>query len=278
MRHTHGSMTDLLRQRYSGQAGNGREWAFCADVRSAAGFDARRTMDALAMALWPSRGLALHGHEIKCHRSDWLRELALPEKADVWHDKVDYWWIVAADSTVVQAGELPPGWGLMVPNSKGVLQVQVQAGLIVPEGGAPAGKHRPVGRSFLAALLRSMQREGDIPPEEVRTAVAAAVAAEQARHDRESERQRTELASLRRMRREFEAASGVRMDAVGDQPWLSDRYPPDVVGAALRLVLAGESQVHQLQAQLARIAEQAERVAERARAAAAAEQPAVPGL
>jgi hypothetical protein len=53
-----------LRTRYLQDNGNGAAWAFIPKVRSAAAFDARRTIDAYAMSLWPSRGLSLFAFEI----------------------------------------------------------------------------------------------------------------------------------------------------------------------------------------------------------------------
>ena len=38
--------------------------------------------DAVIMSLWPSRGLELHGVEIKVSRADWKREAADPAKAE----------------------------------------------------------------------------------------------------------------------------------------------------------------------------------------------------
>lgn len=50
-----------LRQKFPAQ-----EYALFFEVRSATGFPGRlRSADALAMSLWPSRGLELHGFEIK---------------------------------------------------------------------------------------------------------------------------------------------------------------------------------------------------------------------
>jgi hypothetical protein len=69
----------------------GPRFAVAPQVRSAAGFDARRTCDFVAMDLWPSKGLHLHGHEIKVSRSDWLRELAEPEKAAEFTPYMNCW-------------------------------------------------------------------------------------------------------------------------------------------------------------------------------------------
>ena len=75
---TEAELIKRLRVRYTEKAGNGDAWAFIPKVRSAAAFDAKRTIDAYAMALWPSRGLSLHAFELKSSRSDWLRLTELP--------------------------------------------------------------------------------------------------------------------------------------------------------------------------------------------------------
>lgn len=75
---------------------------------------------------------ALHGHEIKVSRSDWLRELADPTKADAWKRYCDRWWLVAPPG-VGRPEELPDGWGLLVPSRNGTLRTVVHAPLLDPE-------------------------------------------------------------------------------------------------------------------------------------------------
>jgi hypothetical protein len=58
----------------------------------------------------------LVGHEVKASRSDWLTELANPGKADAWADQCHEWWLITVPG-VVRDGELPAGWGLMVPGT-----------------------------------------------------------------------------------------------------------------------------------------------------------------
>ncbi len=74
-----------------------------------------RRVDYLALGLWASRGQAIDGHEIKVSRSDWLSELGKPSKAEAWWPVCHRWWLVVPDESIVQDGELPAGWGLMVP-------------------------------------------------------------------------------------------------------------------------------------------------------------------
>ena len=74
---TESEMLDLLERHYArtGNGGSG-EYAFLRQVRNAAGFDAKRTFDAVVVGLWPSRGHDIHVIEVKVSRSDWQRELA----------------------------------------------------------------------------------------------------------------------------------------------------------------------------------------------------------
>ena len=125
------------------------EWVFLPGVRSAAGFDAKREADAVAMNLWPSRGLAVHGFELKSTRSDWLKELRSPEKADVIGKYCDHWWIVTGTTGIVKDGELPLTWGLMEPYGAD-LRIKV---------GAPKQENpEPLDRSFMAAMLKAAKK------------------------------------------------------------------------------------------------------------------------
>lgn len=105
-----------------------------------------RTADALVMGLWPSRGLHLHGVEVKTSRRDWLRERADPSKADAVARYCDRWWILAGSVEIVDPSELPTGWGLLVPAARGAgLRAAVPAPPLDPD---------PIPRTFLAAVLR----------------------------------------------------------------------------------------------------------------------------
>lgn len=72
--------------------------------------------DALYVGFTSSSGRMLIGHEVKASRSDWLTELAKPGKADAWADQCHEWWLVTIPG-VVREGELPDGWGLMLPGT-----------------------------------------------------------------------------------------------------------------------------------------------------------------
>jgi len=134
---TEREILDALRQAYPPPA-----WAFLEHVADGTGSNQRRTSDAMAMSLWPSRGLYLHGFEVKTFRGDWLRELRDPHKADEMVSRCHHWWVVAGDDHVVQASEVPPTWGLMVGPNLAI----VKPALVL----TPAALDYP----FLAAVLR----------------------------------------------------------------------------------------------------------------------------
>lgn len=149
---TEAEMIALLVARYGEHYGNGMRYVGASHVRSHAGFDARRTADFVAMDLWPSKGLALHGHEIKVSRSDWLAELKEPEKSGEFIPYMDFWWLVISDATFVRDGELPAGWGLMAPKGSGLLVVK------------PARKNpaQPMPRTMMAAFLRAAVKTAEL--------------------------------------------------------------------------------------------------------------------
>jgi len=86
-----------------------------------------RRCDFLAVSLWASRGLCVDGHEVKVSRSDWLAEPARPTKADPWWPVCHRWWLVVPSAGLVAEGELPAGWGLMVPTGARRLRVLTPA-------------------------------------------------------------------------------------------------------------------------------------------------------
>lgn len=144
-RWTERKVLNALCVRYGQHYGNGRRWAVAEHVRSHAGFDARRTADLITMDLWPSKGLELHGHEVKVSRADWLTELRDPTKADEFRKYMHRWWLVVPDVAIVR-DDLPPEWGLMVVNGGTGARIVVQAPRLDPA---------PVPPTMLASLLRA---------------------------------------------------------------------------------------------------------------------------
>lgn len=175
-------------------------WAFLTQVRNGTGYGRRvRTADALAMSLWPSRGLELHGFEVKSQRGDWIHELKTPEKAEEIARFCHRWWIVAEDD-VVEAAEIPPAWGLMVPHGSG-LAIQKLADLQDAE--VPT-------YPFLGALLRKVS-ESMVPFESIKSELDGARKSGYESAKAEVKFAKDDLARLQKSVTEFEAASGVKI-------------------------------------------------------------------
>lgn len=136
------------------------EWAIFFEVGDGTGAQHRRWADAVAMNLWPSRGLSINGFEIKVSRSDWRSELKNPAKSEPVQQYCDYWWIVAP-AGIVPKEELPDTWGLFEVSPSGKIKQVVAAPKLTP---------KPVTRPFMAALLR---RAGQVEEDDIRKAVAA---------------------------------------------------------------------------------------------------------
>ncbi|MBN9034244.1 MAG: hypothetical protein J0I23_31160 [Rhizobiales bacterium] len=120
------------------------EYAIMWEVANATGASARRYADAVIMSLWPSRGLELHGVEIKISRSDWKREAADPAKAEAVAGFCDRWWIHTPPGIVDDLSALPPAWGLREYDGRQWTTIREAA----------KNDPRPIDRPFLAALLR----------------------------------------------------------------------------------------------------------------------------
>jgi hypothetical protein len=259
---TEADLLRLIERRFTEDKGNGPAWAFVPHVRDAAGFDAKRTADAIVMSLWPSRGLELIGFEIKCSRTDWKRELDNPAKAEQFCQIVDRWYVVVSDAKIVKEGELPETWGLFV----------VRGGKLFQSKAAPLLSHErdefsKRGRSFLAALLRSAIRKNDVTPEEI----AAALKSERehwskvvASHDANAARQ---IEDLRGRIKLFEEASGVRLGGSGGGRWY-DGHDPKQVGIAVRAALDGSREHEAFVRRMTTLADTAQRLADEARRAA----------
>ena len=192
------------------------EWAYLAEVRNGTGYErsTARSADALAMSLWPSRGLELHGIEIKSDRGDWLREKRDPAKADAIGQFCDRWWLAIGDDKVATVDELPPCWGLLVYDGKKLRVARAAVRLAEP---------KPIDRLLLAAILRRSAEacEHHVHSRDVDAQVFAAAESrvERARADTEAsvrlEYHETarDLALLQQRCAAFSAASGIDIAA-----------------------------------------------------------------
>lgn len=256
---TEDELFDRLKVRLGEVAGNGAAYAVIGHVRNAAGFDASRTIDAYSMALWPSRGLELIAYEMKSSRSDWVREMGKPEKAEAFCDLADRFYLVVGDASIVQPGELPATWGLMVPHGKR-LKVVTEAPALRDLSPIPGTRTRPLppafGRSFLAALLRSATAIGAATPEEIRTAVTEATERAQLLQEAEVQSWRARAENAEATIREFEQALGVPLKYEGQPAWARGKDPKEVA-VALRAVLEGDEKTAEFTRRVKHLRDQA---------------------
>jgi len=119
------------------------------EVRDSTGFYHCTTADALLFNLWPSKGLEIHGFEIKVSRNDLLKEIQTPRKAENISQFCDRWWLVVGDASIVELAELPPSWGLMIPYGNGL---RIKKAPILQ-------KPPPIDRGLLMSIVRNMYRQ-----------------------------------------------------------------------------------------------------------------------
>lgn len=159
-RSTESDVLAALHARYAvASQGVSIRYAIAEHVQSTAGLDARRVCDFMALDLWPSTGLELHGHEVKTSRSDWLRELRDPSKADAFRRWCDRWWLVVPDMGIIKPAEIPDGWGVMVAPTGGPARVRLAAPRLNPEQWS---------RPFQAAFARAVQKTSHRALEDMR--------------------------------------------------------------------------------------------------------------
>jgi len=203
---------------------DGEGWGYLEQVRNGTGFGSDlRTADAIAMSLWPSKGLHLHGYEVKSSRSDLMNDLKNPAKHEAFAKYCHFWWLVVGDSKIIKDGELPSGWGLMVPRGD-ALMIKVHAPLkINPE---------PISYQFLAALFRKITRtsytENDIS-KLCQTEYTRGQESQKEHNKRAIDRLEGKIKDLKTAIEEFETASGVKMSLYNSGP----------IGEAVKLITSG---------------------------------------
>lgn len=178
------------------------EWALLFEVGDATGARHKRFADALAMSLWPSRGLTLTGMEIKVSRSDWKKERDAPEKAETIAAFCDYWQLVTGPKVVLDLAEIPPAWGWL----------ELVGDRFVTRKLPEKTDALPISRTFLAALLRRAHKADDaIIEAEVKRRREVDDASFNDRVELAAARRAGEHAGLAKQVADFEEASGLKI-------------------------------------------------------------------
>lgn len=134
------SVWDLLERRYESEQG----WLLFYEVAQRTGYNNTGYADAMALSVWPSRGIQLLGFEIKRSRSDLLKELRDEQKAEKFIKFCHQWWLVVSDAKLTEGVEVPPNWGILAPRNQVLYQVR------------PAAKLEPAAWTpdFIASMMR----------------------------------------------------------------------------------------------------------------------------
>jgi hypothetical protein len=202
-----------------------REYALMQEVSDAAGFNRSNSADFIAVGLWPSRGLAINGIEVKSFRSDWLRELKKPDKAENIFKYCDYFWLLTSDETIAKLEEIPPTWGWM----------SIKGEKIIIKKEAPALSPLPVSKNFLAAMLKRAQDKTNwVHADSIKDKISEAKEYARSENKRQIDRLEKELAEITNAVKEFKEASGIDLKYY-------PRYntSPKKMGEALKLLENG---------------------------------------
>lgn len=130
-------------------------FVYLRQVRNGTGYSRRttRTADAIAMGTWPSRGVYLHGVEIKVSHSDFLAELKNPEKAEEIAQYCHFWWLAISHPKVAPLNEVPINWGVLCVSEDSekmeVLRDATKKDATRPDHSLIAALLRRVGEDYL---------------------------------------------------------------------------------------------------------------------------------
>ncbi len=209
------SIWDALKKRYPDN-----EFVLMAEVSDAAGTSRSRSLDYMAVGLYPSRGLHITGIELKSHRGDWLNELKNPKKQENHFKHCDYFYLLTADEHVAKLEEIPETWGwLCMKNS--IIKVIKKAPKLTP---LDPSKH------FMVAMLkRASSKDNFVHVDSIKDRIEQVKQSALSMRDREIKRQEQELKDLKKLVKEFEEAAGVRFGTWGN-------YQPSEIGKAVKFI------------------------------------------
>lgn len=210
----------LLRSKYPSS-----EYCLMQEVSDAAGASRSRSADFIIYNLWPSRGLAIIGIELKRSRGDWLSEIKKPDKAENIFKYCDFFYLLTTDDTIAKMEEIPPSWGWMC----------VKGSCIKILKEAPKQDPTPVSRHFVAAMLkRASDKEKFVHIDSIQDKITAAMEEGKTIGERAGGGYKNQLIELQKRQRDFEEASGLRFGSWGP-------FDPKKLGAAMKLIADGEA-------------------------------------
>ena len=231
------NLHDLMIKRYPPA-----EYVLMREVSDAAGFARSRSADYIAFSLWPSRGLAITGFEVKASRSDWLRELKQPAKAENIFKYCDFFYLITTEQKVATLEEIPITWGWLTVNDSG-------KGLVVKKKAPASETPAALTRHFVAALLkRAADKTSYVHLSSIEDKIKEAEANKAQSYQREFTQLQNRLEDKRRMIAEFEKAAGIQFSDYGI-------HSPEMIGKTVGFIQKGG--IEGIQKDLERLREQA---------------------
>jgi hypothetical protein len=136
-----------------------QEWIVLFELRMSTGYEmnsgrgeamTERRIDAMAFSCFPSKKLKRIAYEIKLTRSDFLREIADPQKRFLTMLYSNQYFFVAPEG-VIEHREIPYACGLITVDSQGYGTMRHNA---------QTRELHPVSNGFLAAAVRNAYKDG----------------------------------------------------------------------------------------------------------------------
>ncbi len=121
------------------------EWVTMEEVGNGTGANCKRHADMILFNMYPSRGLALVGIEIKVSRSDLKHELNIPQKAEEIAQYCNEWYLAVPKGLIRDDDIIPINWGILEIESSGIVRKRKAAKWF---------EDKPIPKSFWAALMR----------------------------------------------------------------------------------------------------------------------------
>lgn len=199
--------------------------------------------DAIALQTYGSRGVHLHGLEVKVDRRDWLRELADARKADEIARYCQHWSVVAPEG-LIDPEEVPLPWGLFTVRKADSKLFRAK---VPPVLGA-----EPLTLDTIVRIVRRVE-DGQRRPVDAALEAARERGYKQGReeNDRAERWDRSEYDRLKRSVETFERVAGVRIT----DPWTSGD-----IGLAVRLLREDASVRNRIRGSLQSLADDIARI------------------
>ena len=211
------------------------EWAIFFEVANGTGSNIRRYADAVAMNMFPSRGLEIAGFEFKVSRSDLKKELTTPEKAEAISQYCDLWYLVTPKGLTNESDQIPSNWGLLEVSEDGSMRQKVKP--------TKNENVKPVTRMFMASLLRGALKEVDAAfNAAVREAAEERIAAAKKSYDNSLEREKENF-KANNHRRMASIAKMEEVTGIALENWFNEQEIVECFQFAMKNKLFGYSGV-----------------------------------